>query len=231
MRLFTPLLFSLGLSLAQTLEIPPANTPQVLYMSVFGHADLDTISLENSQLILEFSRERPHEFYGFEHWRYENGVLYIDGDLREVKAAESAVLESSLEQALELAQKETAYRGLGSAGRKWFFGVEGATFSSLALWQDADPMNSWFADPFIDGVAGYTQNDARIDTLLARHFVSHNLLTDLVVMDFASELPEYADTSQDIALGLVLMAESLNRDLAFEVWKEIVPYLGQPNQP
>lgn len=223
------LLLSLfGFVMAQPINVPPADTRNTLFVTVFDKTELSEMQLgDDTHLILELSQKDPERFYKYEHWHYEQKDreqhLTRNGEEQILDEARLEWLQGLLEKTLNLHKKKMYFLNVDMFNNdlRWFFEADEASFTSLALWQENTFLESWYADPIIDGVDGYTQNDARLDTLLARHFAGHKLISSLTIEDFASELPQYFEISRDIELGLLLASQSLEADSAFEVWREV----------
>jgi hypothetical protein len=220
-------LLCFGFALAQPLNVPPADTQNILFVTVFDKTVGDVQLGDSTHLILELSQRDPESFYKYEHWHYEQNdqrqYLTRNAEVQVLDEARLEWLEKHLQQAYSLKDEPPHFLNYDYFNDKnrWFFASDKDSFRSLAVWQEGALLQSWYADPGIDGMDGYSQNDARLDTLLTRHFAAHQLLPGGTIQDFASELPEYFELSEDMELGLLLASQSLEAAIALEIWREV----------
>jgi hypothetical protein len=227
------LYFLFSFVMAQPLVVPPADTMNALFITIFDSADINAVRLlDDTHLILELSQRDPESFYKYEQWYYEQNVqgqrLQRNGEDQILDEARLEWLQALLNEALSLRTSTPHFLNYDyfNDNNRWFFASDDNSFVSIAFWQENTLLQSWYMDPKLDGIESYTQNDLRIILLLSRHFVAHQLLDPDFFPELAEEEQEYFTFSDDIARAYLLAVRTLDKNTAFKTWREVQPYLN-----
>ncbi len=223
--------------LAQDLPIPPADTDHYLWVTYVTSPDQPETRQpweKYSRILIEQSTPVPLSIHP-DVWRYEldkqeetltinNKPQTVDGQLR-----------GWLEEIFILirpGQKQKIYSDYFNSGLQWYWKLDADKgFISVFQADSTEKIISFYVDPLFDNLPEYSKDDLRVEVMFDRHFVSHQLVDDIVLLDASSEL--FADDRQglieeDIILGFYKAIENAkNSKVKLESWLELQPYLNR----